>query len=474
MTARSRRAVRGALVVALLSGREVGWAAPPAAARKLPSPAARLREYLRIDTSNPPGGEGAAALWVRGLLASAGIESEILEVAPGRASVYARLKGRTRGGGLLLHHHLDVVPAGPGWLGPAFEGRVVDGHLVGRGALDDKSLGVAQIEAFLALAATRRPPERDVALLATADEETGGRLGVSAVAASRPAWLEGLAVAVGEGGSSETVGGVQRFFGVEVAQKGAVWVRLAARGLAGHAAAPEGTSASGRVAQAAAALTTWRRPPDVSPLVGRALSAAASVRGPDEARRVSSLASRLAAGGDRELATLPPRLRNLVSDTVTITRIGSDAASANATPSAAWAEVDARLLPGRSAAEFREALEARVRPFGVEVSVLLEAEAGGASPEGPFFDLVATVLRERFPGAAVGPEVSTGLSENRVLRARGIATYGVTPFSVFPFDRQGVHGPGEKIRIDRFLQGVRALTALVERWARAPEGAARD
>mgnify|MGYP001057474870 CR=1 FL=1 len=143
-----------------------------------PASVERLRSYLRLDTSNPPGNELRGALFLKELLEREGIETEIFEPEPGRANLYARLRGSGKQPGLLLHHHIDVVPAPPaGWQKPPFAaGFVGENVLVGRGTLDTKGLGMAQLEAFLDLKRRGRPLVRDVVYLATADEETGGRL----------------------------------------------------------------------------------------------------------------------------------------------------------------------------------------------------------------------------------------------------------------------------------------------------------
>ncbi|MBK9376705.1 MAG: M20/M25/M40 family metallo-hydrolase [Holophagales bacterium] len=188
----------------LLSGLGLIAAGGPAAAGAFPPAVERLRAYVRLDTSNPPGNEIRGALYLKELLARGGVASEIFEPEPGRANLYARLRGTGSAPGLVLHHHIDVVPASAaGWLRPPFAAVVFnDLVLHGRGVLDTKGLGIAQLEAFLALKRSGRAPARDVVFLATADEERGGRLGVSAVYEKRPAWLAGVGEVLGEGRTS--------------------------------------------------------------------------------------------------------------------------------------------------------------------------------------------------------------------------------------------------------------------------------
>ena len=175
----------------------------PAAAPALSEPAAWLQQYLRTDTSNPPGNEGKAAAFLAGLLQRAGIPSRVIANPQGRANLYARLASPRSGGrAVLLLHHMDVVPPGPGWTVPPFAGLVKNGQLWGRGALDDKSLGVAQLAAMIDLQRRRVPLERDVIFLAVADEENGGLNGTGWLLANHPELLKGVEGVIGEGGAA--------------------------------------------------------------------------------------------------------------------------------------------------------------------------------------------------------------------------------------------------------------------------------
>ena len=267
-----------------------------AAAGALPPAVERLRAYLRLDTSNPPGNEIRGALYLKELLAKGGVESEVFEPEPGRANLYARLRGTGREQGLLLHHHIDVVPASAaGWERPPFAAALFNDNLLyGRGVLDTKGLGIAQLEAFLALKRSGRSLSRDVVFLATADEERGGRLGVSAVFEKRPGWLAGVGEVLGEGGDVETIVDRARWFGIEVQQKGALWLRLEAGGAGGHAASADESGPAVRVARAAARLAAMPRPVRLEPVLERQLVALARVRPPDQAASLRRIAADVA------------------------------------------------------------------------------------------------------------------------------------------------------------------------------------
>jgi len=187
-----------ALVIALAI-----FALPGARPLELSEPARWLQAYLRIDTTNPPGREHLAAAYLAGILKREGIPSHVARTPDGRANLWARLSSpRSNGKAVVLLHHMDVVAPGPGWTVRPFGGEVRDGRLWGRGALDDKSLGIAQLAAFVDLKRRRVPIERDVIFLAVADEESGGLRGTSWLLQNRPELFEGVEVArAGSAGS---------------------------------------------------------------------------------------------------------------------------------------------------------------------------------------------------------------------------------------------------------------------------------
>ena len=198
------------------------------------------RDLIRIDTSNfgddSGPGERAAAEHVAALLAEVGIESEIIEAAPGRASVVARWGNQDSARpGLLIHGHLDVVPAqASDWQVDPFAAEVVDGYLFGRGAVDMKDFDAIVLAVVRERQRTGRIPDRPITLIFTSDEEAGGVLGAQWLARHRPDVLEGCTEAIGEvGGFSTEVGG-QRLYLIETGEKGISWMRLTARGTAGH------------------------------------------------------------------------------------------------------------------------------------------------------------------------------------------------------------------------------------------------
>lgn len=423
----------------------------------------RLRSYLRLDTTNPPGNEILGARFLKDLLAREGVEAELFEPEPGRANLCARLRGAGREPALLLHHHIDVVPAvAAGWKLPPFAAALFNDNLLyGRGVLDTKGLGIAQLEAFLALKRSGKALSRDVVFLATADEERGGRLGVSAVFEKRPAWVAGVGEVFGEGGDGETIVDKARWFGIEVQQKGALWLRLEAGGAGGHAASADGSEPAARVVRAVARLAAMQRPVRLEPVFLRQLTALARVRLPDEAARLRGFAADVARDPEGVRQRAAPWQKVLLSDTLAVTRLGTDSEAVNALPKSAWAEVDVRLLPSTSPEVFLADAVKVIDDPGVKVTTLLSAAGGAPSPEEGLYGVLKRVLEARFPGAVVAPVLGPGLSENRVFRARGIRAYGALPFRVNYYDAAGIHGVNERMRVDWFVEGIETVTRVV-------------
>jgi acetylornithine deacetylase/succinyl-diaminopimelate desuccinylase-like protein len=227
--------------------------APPSA---LSEAAGWLQQYLRIDTSNPPGNEGRAAAFLAGLLQRAGVASRVVANPEGRANLIARLSSPKSGGrAILLLHHMDVVPPGPGWTVPPFAGLIKGGLLWGRGAVDDKSLGIAQLAAMIDLQRRRVPLERDIIFLAVADEENGGLNGTGWLVAHHPELFQGVEAVIGEGGRSQTgAGGKLLWWGIEVAQKRPLWLEVSTSGRGGHGAGLNPESANHQLIQCLARL----------------------------------------------------------------------------------------------------------------------------------------------------------------------------------------------------------------------------
>jgi len=406
-----------------------------------------LRRYVRIDTSNPPGNEIAGARFLASLLDRGGIHAEIIESAPGRASVYARIRGKQRGEGLMLLSHIDVVPAtAAGWTKPPFAAEVQANQLYGRGTLDMKGIAICQLEALLAVAATHRTPERDIVFLATADEEAGGRMGIAWLLEHRPDLFDGVRYVLNEGGINETSQEQLTYVGIEIGSKMPVNVNL-------RAATRE------QLARARVALEPFISPRDpdrVLPEVREFLHDIAPQR-LEQRERLEDVDRTIAAG---KFWLLPRGYRELMQNIVWPRAVGSDERG----PYLSTALYD---LPDENPDARIAWLRNVVAPFGVTVEVL---DKSGPAPltttATPLYALIRDEVRREFGDVTFGTEVlAASTNDSRYLRARGIACYGMWPFEVDFFQTQGIHGLDERVRLDWFMSGVELMKRLVGRYA---------
>lgn len=433
-------------------------------APRLSEAAGWLQQYLRIDTSNPPGHEERGAAFLAGILKKEGIPSRVLTSPRGRASLYARLSSPRSGGrAVLLLHHVDVVPAGPGWTVPPFAGQVRDGYLWGRGALDDKSLGIVQLAAMIGL--KRRPDvlgrlERDVILLAVADEESGGGEGTAWLLAKHPELFRGVEGVIGEGGRSQvTPKGKLLWWGVEVAQKRPLWLEVATSGRGGHGSGLNPDSANHQLIQGLARLLAppprWR----VSPPVRAYSKAIAPYQNAHWRRVFSNIDAVITETGSKEF--LMPGMANLFIDTVqaTVLRGGE---RINVIPDRAWARLDVRLLPDTDSAAFLTEVKRRLGP-GFTVKVLVTSPPAAPSPaSGRLYGALESVLGSEAP---VVPAFTPGFTDSRFFRERGIPAYGVSPFKLGPADSRGIHGPDERIPLAEIDRGVERMRRVLAAYA---------
>ncbi len=423
-----------------------------------------LTGYLRIDTSNPPGNESAGAKYLQQLLAKDGISSQLIGSNPQRQSLYARLSSGTNEKALVLLHHIDVVPAiRSEWTKPPFDGMTQGGYLFGRGALDIKSLGIAEMMSVIELKRRKVPLRRDVILLAVADEELGGLHGCAELLQQHPELFANAGYVLNEGGYAETIVDHVSFWGIEVQQKVPLWIRLEAKGLPGHGASPPDDGGSiARLVRALAEVEKIETPYRLTPSVARHFHEAGKAR-PDERGEVLRTI-REPLDLDRVRRVLTPGYRSLLRDTIAITRIDGGA-SVNSIPARASADLDIRLLPDEKAEPMVEKVRAAAGK-NATLDVLLAGEPVDETSTGTeLYRTVAANMQQSEPGSKLGPIVGAGTSDSRFFRARGVIAYGIAPFKVNYYDADTVHAPDERIRIRFFTEGVRLVRKIVRDFA---------
>jgi acetylornithine deacetylase/succinyl-diaminopimelate desuccinylase-like protein len=422
------------------------------------------RDLIRIDTSNYGDGSGpgerAAAEYVMGLLTEVGLDPQLTESDPGRASVVVRTEGRDSSRpGLVLHGHLDVVPAmAEDWSVDPFAAEVRDDMVWGRGAVDMKDMVAMLLANLRHLARTGQKPPRDIVWAFFADEEAGGVKGAGHVVAQHPEWFEGCTEAVSEvGGFSvtlpdRTTGAPTRAYLLQTAEKGIAWLRLVAHGRAGHGSVPNPESAVVRLAEAVARINAHPWPRQYIASVQEFLHGVERITGvpADDLERVLGL-----LGGAAGF------VRGTLSDTTNFTMLAAGYKH-NVVPQTATASVDCRFLPGHE----EEMLETIRELAGehVDVEIVHKDVALEAPSQGELVESMKKALLKEDPGAHVLPYCLSGGTDNKHLSRLGITGYGFAPLRLpEDLDFAGMfHGVDERVPVDSLRFGTRVLRRLVE------------
>ncbi|SDQ41176.1 M20/M25/M40 family metallo-hydrolase [Quadrisphaera sp. DSM 44207] len=416
------------------------------------------RDLLRIDTSNYGDGSGpgerAAAEHVMGLLTEVGLDPELIESEPGRASVVVRVEGDPAGtaerGALLVHGHLDVVPArAADWQVDPFAGEERDGCLWGRGAVDMKGMDAMMLAVLREAVRSGRRPPRDLVVAFLADEEAGGLKGAHWLVDHRPELFEGATAAVSEvGGFSIDVAG-QRCYLLQTAEKGLAWLRLVASGRAGHGSQVNDDNAVTRLCRAVARIGAHEWPIELTPTVRAFLDGVSEITGVElDPSDPQHLLAQLGTTARWVGATL----RDSVNPTVL-----EAGYKHNVIPGTATALVDGRFLPGHE-----EQLVSTVRELageGVAVEVVHRDVALEAPYDAPVVDRMVDALLAEDPGARVLPYCLSGGTDNKSFSQLGIPGYGFAPLRLpADLDFAGLfHGVDERVPLDALRFGTRVL-----------------
>jgi acetylornithine deacetylase/succinyl-diaminopimelate desuccinylase-like protein len=444
------------LVLALLVATSASAADWDAIGREATS---MLQEYVRIDTSNPPGNEIAAARFLAERFEAERIEVQIFESEPGRASIIARLPGDGSARPVVLLNHLDTVGADPEeWSHPPRGGVIDDDYLYGRGALDCKGMGVVQAMAMIAIARSGEKLPRDLIFLGTADEETGGRLGAGWFVANRLGLLRDAEFVLNEGGEGRRFEDGSVVYEVGVVEKTPFWLRLTARGAPGHGSTPRGMSAVERLVRALEKVRTRPREIRVVPEVATHYQALAARQTPELRARYENLAAALEDEDFRAEFLSRPEDAALVQSTISMTVLqGSD--KTNVVPARASAELDCRLLPDETPQEFLPKLRSIIDDDEIEIEVLLDLPPSSSPIDTALYRAIESVAaREK---ASVVPNVLRGFTDSHYFRAQGITVYGFVPVVLAEEDTRRMHGVDERIPVAELGAGASRLVSIL-------------
>jgi acetylornithine deacetylase/succinyl-diaminopimelate desuccinylase-like protein len=445
----------------------IEWAAVARAGRKVVMTTAEdevvdlCRDLIRIDTTNTGDtatskGERVAAEYVAEKLSEVGLDVFLTESEPGRASLVTRIEGADRDRpALLLHGHLDVVPADRSeWTVDPFAGEIRDGYLWGRGAVDMKDMDAMILALVRQWQRTGTKPPRDIVVAFLADEEAGGLLGAHHLVDNHPELFEGVTEGVSEvGGFSVSIGESDRLYLIETAQKGLGWMKLTAKGRAGHGSMVAGDNAVTALAESVAAIGRYEFPLVMTDTVASFLT---------EAGRVLGIEVDL-ADPERTIAKLGPVARLLSATTRNTANptMLQGGYKANVIPGSAHAVVDGRFLPGQQEA-FEEVIDGLLAD-GVTREWITCQPALETTFDGDLVAAMSDALRAEDPGAHPVPYMLSAGTDAKAFAKLGIRGFGFAPLMLpADLDFAGLfHGVDERVPLDALRFGVRVLDRFV-------------
>ncbi|MFI0356899.1 M20/M25/M40 family metallo-hydrolase [Actinomadura sp. 9N407] len=423
--------------------------------------AALCADLIRIRTVNRGEGdadpERPAAEHVAALLDDAGADPVIVESAPGRSSVLARIAGTDPSHpAFLVHGHLDVVPADPAeWTVHPFSGEVRDGCVWGRGAVDMKGSLAMTLAVVRQRLREGRRTRGDLVLAFLADEECTGDFGSRYVAREHRDYFTGCTEAISEsGGFSVPAGGERRIYPIATGERGTMWMKLTARGTAGHGSKPAPDNAVAEMAHAVSRLAAYEWPVRITPGVRALLDGLAGALGTAlDHDRLDEEARRLGAPGRLFESTI----RNSANPT----RLDAGY-KVNVVPGTAHAQVDGRYLPG-TGEEFLATIDRLLGPKVTREFINYE-QAPAADPAGPTFAALAGALLAEDPAAYPVPYVMGGGTDAKSFNRIGITSYGFAPLMLGPeLDYLGMfHGVDERVPIEGLRFGTRVLDHFLD------------
>jgi acetylornithine deacetylase/succinyl-diaminopimelate desuccinylase-like protein len=407
-----------------------------------------LQGYVRINTSNPPGDVTTAADYLQELLKKEDIAVARYESAPGRSILLARLKGDGSGGkAILLESHMDVVPTDPArWSRDPFGAEIAEGKIWGRGTIDMKGIGTTYLYAFLELHRLKVPLRRDVLLMFVPDEEVGGELGARWMIEHHYDQLDPEYV-IDEGGfgSRDMFTPGKLVFGISVAEKRIMWLRLHAEGVAGHGSQPHDRNPNEHLMAALSRL--FAQPPAAAPFPV-----------------VETMKQRIGA------PLTENKFNNAIQkSTISLTSLRSgvgDPPRVNVIPSVAEATIDCRVLPGISKEDWLAGLEARLADPTVKIEIINAGEDPVVTTQdSPLYRALEAAVTRQHPDAVVTPMTVPYGTDGNSYRARGVKAYGFFPGIVPAASILSMHGDAEFIPADALGPAIRILFEALQQTA---------
>ncbi len=418
-----------------------------------------LRDLLRIDTTNPPGNEEKAALFIQDFLRREGVSSEIYQAVPGRANILSRIKGRLSGKPVILLGHTDVVPAKrEEWSHDPFAAEVSDGFIYGRGAIDMKAQVICQLAAFIDCARQGTPPKRDIIFLATCDEEVGGNHGVEFMLEAVPE-LKDASFVLSEGGSMFDENGSVHAQ-ISVTEKKLSQFIIKASGKGGHGSMPHGDNANEKIVAAAQRILSYKWPLKAMPVTSAYLDGVLENQSIGN-MKFPGLKEALRSKEWKNYLERNEIYNSILRNTVTLT-ILKGGEKVNVIPSESCAYFDSRLLPS----ETHERFFAKVKKLAGD-DVVIERIGEKIPTPGPsrhntlYFQGIKEAIESVKGNIPVLPFVMTGATDMRYFRDLGIPSYGFFPVTLTKGEHMRMHSKDERISLANIREGLDGCRAII-------------
>jgi acetylornithine deacetylase/succinyl-diaminopimelate desuccinylase-like protein len=422
-----------------------------------------LSNYIKLDTTNPPGNEYLGAEFFSRILESQGILFKTYQSKPGRASIRAVIKGSGQQKPLIMLHHMDVVPAnGDEWSFDPFGGEVIHGYICGRGALDTKSLGIMQLLALLEIKKRGIKLRRDLIFLATADEESGGDCGVEFLLREYPDDFQAELI-LNEGGylikddKSNSLVAM-----ISPGEKGPCWLKLSRKGMPGHGSTPHSQNCLEKMTKAVNRLLNYEVPLEVTPIAAeyfKKLAQSWDVLKPyADDGRAGTLLKILADNGLLAVPQISAMLRNTIS--LNMLKSGD---RVNVIPSYAEALIDTRLLPGQDLKQWLQLIKNQLADDEIQIETVLVNEGNASDMYTESYNMIEKALLDYYPGAVVAPYLMTGTTDSRFFREKNMPAYGLCPVEVPPDNLRSIHGIDERLSVDSLIKGIEVYTEIIRR-----------
>ncbi len=429
-----------------------------------------LVDLIRINTVNPPGNESATAKYIAAVFEKEGIPNEVIEIAPGRSIVIARLQAGPLpdpANALLLVAHQDTVGVdAKKWTVDPFGAVIQNGYLYGRGTIDDKGMLAANMATMVALKRTGTRLARDVIFLATDDEEQGGAASIKHVIEKY--WDKiACAYALNEEGRVMVKDGKVQYVGIQASEKVSYNVTVTATGTSGHASMPRPDNAVVHLAAAIAKVGTYQVPAKPNTITLRYFAALSRIEPDEIGKWMRALEQPERADlAVKHLSEQSLMWNSMLRDTITPTILQAGV-RVNVIPSEATANLNVRMLPGHSIYALIEQLEKTVND--PQVRFQMASDPGENAPPSditsPLYKTIERLTPQDFPGAVALPFISTGATDSATLRLHNVQAYGLLPFPLTEADVARMHADNERIPLDSFHKGVVFLYHVVSDFA---------